>query len=363
MNEKTFFIDLLHTHYHVDTVIREQLSGSSLNGYLVYRIQNPEGVHRVARIYRRNRPMPDWFRYFYPWSTDDMSVWLETRAATLFSLELQGYVAPRIIRTRMGNLIAMTDEWCILITTFIEGTVLQPTLEQLRLLGATLGHLHTLSPDGVSSAHPPIGKSSWYTQYAISTALALLSSSETLLPEQWIQIHADFRRTLQTIEMCSDLPVAIIHADVWAANAVQIDANQVVLIDWDTSGLGLPVLDMGQLLLECHLDSNLPPDIPLAWHIQPDEKRIAAVVDGYAQQRLPTPIELEVLLDAIRFGVAFLGTLHLSQVLQTPSPDQAWMQSMQRRWARLQNRWAVSSEIASLAHKRFEQCANGSACL
>lgn len=354
-----FFIGILRTHYNVDTVILEQLSGSSFTeGYLVYRIRLPDGVSQIARAYRRDRPMPDWFRYFYPWSANDMSDWLGSRAATLLSLEEQSYLAPRVIRTRTGHLTALTDEWCTLITTFIEGTVLQPTLDQPRLLGATVGHLHTLSSDCIAPDQPPIGKSSWCTEYALSTGSGCLSSIEPLLPAEWVQVHADFRRTFQKIEACSDLPVTIIHADGWAANAVQTNANQVVLIDWDSGGLGPAILDLGRLLLECHLDSDLPPDAPLAWHIQPDEKRIAAVVEGYAQQRLPTPIELEALLDAIRFGIAFVGTLHLSQVLQELPHNQMWIQSMQRRWARLQNRWAVSSEIASIARNYFEQSTN-----
>ena len=356
MNETTFFVALLHEHYDVDVATLEQLSESSfVEGYLMYRIQQPTERSWIARVYRRDRPVPDWFRYFYPWSTQDASDWLLTRAATLVYLEEQGYPAPQVIRTRTGHLLAMADGWCSLITTFIEGTVLQPTLEQLRLLGAALGRLHTVSTNKVIPDFPAIGKSNWYPEHALLTGLAYLASMEPQLSEEWLPFLAAFRQTFQRIGARSELPMVIIHADGWAANAVQTKANQVVLIDWDGGGLGLAILDLGRLLLECHLDSNLPSDVPLAWHIQADASRILAVVEGYAQQRLPTSAELEMLLDATRFGVAFIGTLHMSQVAQKVPRDQAWVRGMERRWTRLQNRWTASSDIALLARRRFEQ--------
>lgn len=350
-NETAFFATVLQEYDVLEDITLHPLSESSLEeGYLVYRIQRTDGGAWVARAYRRNHPWPDWFRFFYPWATSDPAEWLSTRAATLLCLEQQHYPAPRVLRTRTGALVSTTPAWCLLVTTFIEGTVLQPTLDQLRLFSATLGSLHTLSPDHTT----PPGKSYWDTADAFSTVQAHLASVEDRLPAEWRTLHTAFSQTLQRLQQCPELPRTLIHGDAWAANTVQTPTGQILLIDWDTGGWGPAICDLGRLLLECHLDSALPPKDPLAWHIQPDEHRIAAVVDGYAQQRRLSPVELEMLLEALRFGIIFLGALHFTQALQGDRHSLAWVHGMQRRFARLQNRWEVSSAIASLARSRFE---------
>lgn len=152
MDEIAFFITLLQEYDGLETTTLYQLSESSAEeGCLVYYIRHADGTDWVARAYQRDRPLPDWFRFFYPWVKQDIAEWLLTRAATLLCLELQNYPAPRVLRTRAGALMSQTPEWCMLITTFIQGTVLQPTLEQLYLLGETLGSLHALSTSKLSS--------------------------------------------------------------------------------------------------------------------------------------------------------------------------------------------------------------------
>ncbi|WP_338258560.1 phosphotransferase [Dictyobacter halimunensis] len=354
MDEMTFFTTLLQEYDDLEAITQHQPSESSASeGCLVYHLRHEDGTTWVARAYQRDRLLPDWFRFFYPWATPDTAEWVWTRAATLLCLELQNYPAPRVLRTRAGALLSQTPEWCMIITTFIQGAVLQPTLGQLQLLGRNLGSLHALSPSKLSSNTLSPGKSYWDAEYAFSTVQAHLASVEPRLPAEWRSLHSEFTQTLQRLAQCPFLPRTVIHGDAWAANAVQISTDQAILIDWDTSGWGPAILDLGRLLLECHLDSDLPPHDPLAWHIQPDVHRIAAVVDGYAQQRRPTAAELDLLLDALRFGIAFIGTLHFTQALQDGTHSPEWMRGMQRRLARLQNRWKVSSEIASLARQRF----------
>ena len=117
----------------------------------------------------------------------------------------------------------------------------------------------------------------------------------------------------------------------------------------ENAGLGLPLLDLGFCLLECHLDVGLPGSQPSAWHIQPDENRIAAIVAGYSRWRRLQPAEKDLLLEGIRFPAAYVGAIHFEQALL----GEVRGRSMDVRLERLRNRLAVSDAIADLARRHF----------
>ena len=121
--------------------------------------------------------------------------------------------------------------------------------------------------------------------------------------------------------------------------------DQVTLIGWENAGLGLPLLDLGFCLLECHLDVGPPGSRPSAWHIQPDENRIAAIAAGYSRWRQLQPADKDLLLEGIRFPAAYVGAIHFEQALL----DGVSGRSMDARLGRLRNRLAVSDAVAELA--------------
>ena len=364
----------------------DELPESSLEeGYLAYRVrtrsQSESAAQWVLRAHRRTRRMSEHFRYFYPWACShpgdlqdpqddgvcDMSAWLKTRAATLTWLEERGYPCPRVVPARDGASVGEDQGWCVLVTTFVPGTVLTPTRAQVRLMGSALGRLHALPAPRLERAERGIvgvapGLSYWHPTYAIPSALARLRATALDVPTQWQPWHAAFEQTIQQMQR-ADLPIHLIHGDAWSANAVVDRAGEAspgasaeaVFIDWNQGGQGPAIADLGRLLLECHLDSDLPVDDALAWHIAPDPRRIEAVVEGYAAQRIPTSAELDALLVATRFGVAFIGALHLDQALHARSTDPTWVAGMDRRFARLQNRYTVSEGIVTVATAHFER--------
>ena len=150
----------------------------------------------------------------------------------------------------------------------------------------------------------------------MATTLARLDAVADRLPDDWRSMHEAFVRTTLAVQhWAGRLPTGLVHGDAWAGNAVAGPGGEVTLIDWETSGIGLPVLDLGNCLAECHLNADLPPDRPEAWLVQPDEQRIAAVAEGYRAHRVPTGAERELLADAARFGAAFVGAIHFEAAL------------------------------------------------
>jgi Ser/Thr protein kinase RdoA (MazF antagonist) len=304
--------------------------------------RGPGGPGLVVRAFRTDVPLAGQFRGGRPTAVTD---WLRSRAATLDWLEEHAYPAPRVIRTRSGDLVGLAGIWATLATTYVTGTPLRPGTGELRLLGEALGRLHALGAAGAA-----MGRAAWDPQTAIPPALARLEAVEGLAPADWRPLLDQFRAILIAVrQRAPALPSSVVHGDPWPGNAIHNAEDQVTLIDWENAGLGLPLLDLGFCLLECHLDVGLPGKQPSAWHIQPDENRIAAIVAGYSRWRRLQPAEKDLLLEGIRFPAAYVGAIHFEQALLGGVRGR----SMDVRLEGLRNRLAVSGAIADLARRHF----------
>ena len=311
-----------------------RLYGSVSGARVGYQLAQPDGTTVVVRAFRNDEALPAYLRGC---GTASVTGWLQQRTATLDWLAARGYPAPRVIATRTGDPVGVAGIWLTWATTYVPGPLLAP--DGLDLLGEALARLHTL--DATAAA---VGLASWHPAAAIRDALRRLDAVESLLPPDWGSMHAEFRRTLLAVREAA-LPMAVVHGDAWPANAIRSGAGEVTLIDWENAGLGVAVTDLGNCLLESHLDPGLPTTQPSAWLIQPSPVRIAALLTGYCRLRRLNAAERRLLLPGIRFATAFAGALHFEQALI----DGVRGAGMDARLARLRNRLAVSQSVAELA--------------
>jgi len=346
--------------YHargIDPAALRRVGGAVQSGIVTYLVR-PDGAGPwVVRACRADAPVP----IHVSGSPASMQDWLLSRAATLDCLEAAGYPAPRVVRTRPGDPVGMDGMWLTLATTFVEGPSIRPSLAQLRMLGMALGRLHALDVAGeaaeagsrdVAGAVPGhgvergAGHASWYPEAAIPATLGRLAAVGALVPDDWQSLYAQFGRTARAVQQSlGDLPRGVVHGDAWPGNVVQTGPDSVTLIDWETSGLGLPVLDLGHCLVESLLDAQPSADGPAAWLVEPDEDRVGAVAAGYASQRRLGTAEHALLPEAVRFGACYVGAIHLYRALVEGVSGT----SMDARLERLRNRLEVSEAVARLA--------------
>jgi Ser/Thr protein kinase RdoA (MazF antagonist) len=353
--------------YHargIDPAALRRVGGAVQSGIVTYLV-HPDGAGPwVVRACRADAPVP----IHLSGSPATMEDWLLSRAATLDCLEAAGYPAPRVVRTRPGDPVGTDGMWLTLATTFVEGPLIRPSLAQLRMLGMALGRLHALGVAGkaagvagvvaeagsrdVAGAVPGhgvaggAGRASWYPEAAIPATLGRLDAVGALVPDDWQSLYAQFGRTARAVQhSLGGLPRGVVHGDAWPGNAVQTGPDSVTLVDWETSGLGLPVLDLGHCLIESLLDAQSSADGPAAWLVEPDEDRVGAVAAGYASERRLGAAERALLPEAVRFGACYVGAIHLYRALAEGVSGT----SMDARLERLRNRVEVSEAVARLA--------------
>ncbi len=327
-------LDEYHERFVAPAAIRV-LTGSVDEMRVAYQLTLPDGSGQVIRAFRADAPVPVEARG--P-TVVPMADWLLGRATMLAWLADRDFPAPRPVRTRSGELIGVTGQWLSWAMSFVPGSISTPTTAQLQRLGESLGQLHGLPADGIGLAptHPEL---------AGPVALARLSAVASLVPDAWRGLTEAFQEAISSVRVSANAArETVVHGDPRTRNAVQRPDGSLTLIDWEMSGRGLAVLDLGHCLTECHLAAP-PPGAPAGRLISPDEAQISAIAAGYASVRQLAAPERDLLPAATRFAAAISGAVHLEAALI----GGAGGSSMDARLARLQNRLEVADDVAATA--------------
>jgi Ser/Thr protein kinase RdoA (MazF antagonist) len=338
MPDPELITGLVREAYNVEPVALHPLGNDPSGERVTYRATLGDGRVVMLRGHRAGSRVPFWY------GGGLAEEWLRERALVLAWLAVRGYPAPRLVPARNSDLLATHAGYCMLAMTYIPGRPLPTTAHHLERLAAALGRLHTFGLGSGADAGLP---ASWWhpLDRAITPLLEPLEGVAATVPPRWQPLHAAFVRTLAGLRGRDDLPLAAIHGDCYPANAIATgvtDDGQVALIDWDCAGVGTAVLDLGALLLDAQ------PDRAPGETIAVDPRLVAAMVAGYRQHREPTARERESLLEATRFGVAFVGSLRFAW-----AREQDWSERIERSLRRLEARYAAAEEVAHLAREAF----------
>lgn len=295
-------------------------------------VQAERGIYRVNQIKRA----PLLLRAIYG-DDANSTAWLLNSASILQFLAQHKFPAPRVIRTANKEYIGEYQGWSSLMLTFIEGEVAQGKPSDLWEIGAALAHLHSLD-----TSKGPLPDSRFHPAGVVKRMSAQHAVLQTQVPTQLSELYTTSRAIFERVSQWPELPEVILHTDPWANNAIRTSDQHTILIDWDGTGLGPAILDVGYLLVHCL--ATLP-----AWPVlDPKPEQIHAVVDGYCQVRTPSYTEVEYLFDAIAFAVIY----HDIRDFELMLIDDAFAERSLQRYA---VRYPAVDAIVRLATQRFER--------
>ncbi len=310
LNNK-FVQDFTHSVYDLVTQRIEKLTPIS-DERSVYRIHTSTGSTRILRLQRSSA-----FESRYE-QTGQILLWLQNKQ----------YAAPQLHRTSKGTLVGVLNGWCSLLLTYIDGEVMNVQSEAFAEVGTALGQLHSLI-----LGEPETFSQSRCSPNALAHTYKKLDYGQSHLPDQYRSMADALKTSLIPLIECEQQP-RLTHGDCWYMNAIKTVANQTVLIDWDCAGTGIPIIDVGYLLLTAHYNLANP------LQVEPSEKKVRSILTGYQIIRLINRAEIKLLPNAIRFALAF----HLGAYLDERRNmlDDIVLRKMQARFE-------ATSEIAQLA--------------
>lgn len=234
-----------------------------------------------SRLYRlRTSRDRDWLVRFHE---------ADRHATVLSALAGLGYPCPRVVETTDGRRVVAAGGERFVVLEWVDGSPPWPGLSALESVGRALGSLHALE------IHDRLPEAGMLPRAELGHASASIASIRSEVPRSQVDHFEALERACAGIDFLEDLPRHVLHGDAHPWNAVAAEAGGAVLIDWDSAGLGPPVVDLGFLLLSCLGGSFAGPVEDL------DEGRLRAAARGYASARGLTSQERERLAAAVMY--------------------------------------------------------------
>jgi Ser/Thr protein kinase RdoA (MazF antagonist) len=279
MPTASFVADIARTLYGFEPRSVESLDQYQFDWRGIYRVYDAQAGVWVIRLFQ----IPD--------AADSF-----THTARLLDwLAQQEYPAPSVRATIDQQRVGVTDGWAITILSYVEGSVLgMSSADDLGALATTVGRLHRLRVDDQSLFAPSRDHPD-----TIATAAQQLANPGANVPAAFQALASNLHASMCALQRQLPQQLCLTHGDCWYQNAIKTSAGQVILIDWDNAGIGLPLLDLGNLLLTAHFDLRQP------LVLEPHEASIKAIMQGYQQQRQLAASERACIADAMRFLLAF----------------------------------------------------------
>jgi len=149
-------------------------------------------------------------------------------------------LSPKLLKTKDGKKFAVVESDLVYITSYLGSQTPQLSTKNYFLLGQTLAKIHSLK------------------NYKIKTQFTAKNIIHDLKQKAE---NYDFKNQLLDIinrfPSFDNCPQVLIHTDPALTNSILISDNNLTLIDWDESGLGESVLDIGAQLIQQFVTEDL----------------------------------------------------------------------------------------------------------
>jgi Ser/Thr protein kinase RdoA (MazF antagonist) len=196
--------------------------------------------------------------------------------------------APLILKTRNGTFFHQIKNQFMHITEFIEGKSPKSTEDNWHKLGIITANLHNIEGYPYSS----------------------LFTFDSVMPElfenvKMFKFGKEYLYLVNTLPDFKDLPISLIHTDIGLHNAVMKHDGNLVLVDWDDSGTGPTVIDLGFPLI-CQFISS---------HLKFRKSIAESFYQGYLSRRQITDKEKNIIFNSglfcalmyIKYGIVHIN--------------------------------------------------------